>query len=144
MDREDLGALFARMTRRLIDAERPLLAAHGLSMWGYIALSHLARRPAGTQLALAQAIRYDKTRLIGLLDDLEREGLVTRTPDPTDRRARIVELTRAGQARHAAAQADIRAMEEELLGDLSAGDRDRLRRTLARLAREPGPGRGVS
>jgi DNA-binding MarR family transcriptional regulator len=144
MDREDLGALFARMTRRLIDAERPLLAAHGLSMWGYIALSHLARRPAGTQLALAQAIRYDKTRLIGLLDDLEREGLVTRTPDPTDRRARIVELTRAGQARHAAAQADIRAMEEELLGDLSAGDRDRLRRTLARLAREPGPARGVS
>lgn len=144
MDREDLGALFARMTRRLIDAERPLLAAHGLSMWGYIALSHLARRPAGTQLALAQAIRYDKTRLIGLLDDLEREGLVTRTPDPADRRARIVELTRAGQARHAAAQADIRAMEEELLGDLNAGDRDRLRRTLVRLASEPGPGRGVS
>jgi DNA-binding MarR family transcriptional regulator len=134
MDREDLGALFARITRRLIDAERPLLDAHGLSMWGYIALSHLAREPAGTQLELAQAIRYDKTRLIGLLDELEREGLVTRTPDPADRRARIVALTAAGKRRHAAARKDIRAMEEDLLGAVPPRDRERLLRVLAQLA----------
>ena len=136
MDREDLGALSARVTRRLIDAERPLLAAHGLSMWAYIALSYLARQPAGTQLALAEGIRYDKTRLIGLLDELERDGLVTRKPDPTDRRARTVNLTPAGKKRHAAAQADVRAMEDEFLGDLSATERDRLRRVLARLAND--------
>ena len=136
MDREDLGALSARITRRLIDAERPLLAAHGLSMWAYIALSHLAHRPAGTQLALARAIRYDKTRLVGLLDELERDGLITRTPDPADRRARIVNLTAAGRARHAAAQADVRAMEDDFLSDLSAAERDRLRGVLARLAGE--------
>jgi DNA-binding MarR family transcriptional regulator len=139
MDREDLGALSARVTRRLIDAERPLLAAHGLSMWAYIALSHLARQPAGTQLGLAEAIRYDKTRLIGLLDELERNGLITRTPDPTDRRARTVNLTPAGKKRHAAAQADVRAMEDEFLGDLSATERDRLRRVLARLANDHPP-----
>jgi DNA-binding MarR family transcriptional regulator len=133
MDREDLGALSARITRRLIDAERPLLAAHGLSMWAYIALSHLARRPVGTQLALAQAINYDKTRLIGLLDELERDGLITRKPDPADRRARTVEVTAAGRRRHAAAQADVRAMEDEFLGDLSATERDGLLHVLARL-----------
>ena len=136
MDREDLGALSARVTRRLIDAERPLLAAHGLSMWAYIALSYLARQPAGTQLALAEGIRYDKTRLIGLLDELERDGLITRKPDPTDRRARTVNLTPAGKKRHAAAQADVRAMEDEFLGDLSATERDRLLRVLARLAND--------
>jgi DNA-binding MarR family transcriptional regulator len=134
MDREDLGALFARITRRLIDAERPLLAARGLSMWGYIALSHLADRPADTQLALAQAIGYDKTRLIALLDDLERDGLITREPDPTDRRAHMVRLTAAGESRHAAARADIRAMEEALLAQLSAADRRSLLSTLPRLA----------
>jgi DNA-binding MarR family transcriptional regulator len=133
MQQDDLGALFARMTRRLIEAERPLLEAHGLSMWGYIALSHLASQPAGTQLALAQAIRYDKTRLIGLLDQLEQDGLITRTPDPTDRRARIIALTDAGEARRAAAQADIRAMEDDLLGDLSATRRTQLRDILAAL-----------
>jgi DNA-binding MarR family transcriptional regulator len=135
MDGEDLGALFARMTQRLIDAERPLLDEHGLSMWAYIALSHLAQQPTGTQLALATAMNYDKTRLIALLDDLERRGLVTRTPDPADRRARIVELTAAGRRRHAAARADIRRMEDELLGDLTATQRTVLRQTLAELAR---------
>jgi DNA-binding MarR family transcriptional regulator len=115
VENEDLGALFARITRRLIDAERPLLEAHGLSMWAYIAISHLAREPAGTQLVLAQAMRYDKTRLIGLLDELEDDGLVRRTVDPADRRARIVTLTEAGEARYGAARADIRAMEDELL-----------------------------
>src|SRR5437763_9854651 len=118
MEQEDLGALFARITGRLIDAERPLLEAHGLSMWAYIALSHLAQRPARTQLALARAIRYDKTRLIGLLDELERDGLIARSADPTDRRAHAVTLTEAGEARHAAAQTDIRAMEDEFLKHL--------------------------
>jgi DNA-binding MarR family transcriptional regulator len=133
-DEEDLGALFARITRRLIDAERPLLAELGLSMWGYIALSHLAHAPAETQLALAQAISYDKTRLIGLLDALEADGLITRTPDPADRRARIISLTTAGTKRHAAARRAIRKMEDGVLADVSAAERTRLRRTLARLA----------
>ncbi|ADB50713.1 MarR family winged helix-turn-helix transcriptional regulator [Conexibacter woesei] len=133
MDREDLGALFARATRRLVDAERPLLAARGLSMWDYVVLSHLAREPAGTQLALARAIGYDKTRLIGLLDALEREGFVTRTPDPADRRARIVSLTPAGATLHAAAQADVHAMEDELLAHLSPTARRRLVATLTEL-----------
>ncbi len=135
MEQEDLGALFARITRRLIDAEQPLLEAHGLSMWAYIALSHLAQQPARTQLALAQAIRYDKTRLIGLLDELERDGLITRTPDPTDRRAHAVALTAAGEGRRAAVQADIRAMEDEFLNELNPVERTRLRQTLAELAR---------
>ena len=134
MEREDLGALFARVTRRLIDAERPLLRAHELSMWGYIVLSRLARRPVGTQLALAQAIGYDKTRLIALLDELEGDGLIIRERDPADRRAHTVRLTPAGEARHAAAQADIRAMEVELLGDLSATERRCLWAVLPRLA----------
>ena len=134
VEHDDLGALFARITRRLIDAERPLLEANGLSMWAYIALSHLAREPASTQLVLAQAIRYDKTRLIGLLDELEDDGLITRTVDPSDRRARIVTLTEAGEARHAAARADIRAMEDDFLEDLDPAERTRLRDTLARLA----------
>ena len=103
-------------------------------MWAYIVLSQLARQRAETQLALAQAIRYDKTRLIGLLDELEDQGLITRKPDPADRRARVVTLTEVGQARHAAARADIRAMEAEFLAGLNRPERTRLRETLAQLA----------
>jgi DNA-binding MarR family transcriptional regulator len=77
--------------------------------------------------------RYDKTRLIGLLDELGADGLIRRTLDPADRRARIVTLTEAGEARYAAARADIRAMEDELLEDLNPAEQTRLRDTLARL-----------
>lgn len=131
---EDLGALFARVTRRLIDAERPLLYARGLSMWAYVALTHLAKAPAPTQMALAEQMGYDKTRLIGILDQLADEGLIEREPDPEDRRARIVRLTAAGRARHLEAQADIRAMESEMLERLSDAERAMLREVLAQLA----------
>jgi DNA-binding MarR family transcriptional regulator len=134
-DRDDLGAMFARITRRLIAAERPLLARHGLSMWGYIALSQVVRAPAGTQLELARAIRYDKTRLIALLDELERDGLVTRRPDPADRRARTIEITAEGRRRHAAARASIREMEEDVLAGLDDDRRAALLEALAVLSR---------
>jgi DNA-binding MarR family transcriptional regulator len=134
VEREDLGALFARITRRLIAAEQPVLTAQGFSMWGYIVLSQLAKQSAETQLALAQAVGYDKTRLIGLLDDLERDKLITREPDPSDRRARIVRLTSLGATRHAAAQAAIRDMEARLLGDLDGQEQQVLFDTLTRLA----------
>lgn len=134
MEREDLGMLFGRVTRRLMDAERPLLERHGLSMWGYVALSQLARGAADTQLSLAHAMGYDKTRLIGVLDDLEAEGLVTRQPDAEDRRRRIVALTEAGTRRWALAHEDIRAMEKELLGDLGPAEVGTLLTALERLA----------
>jgi DNA-binding MarR family transcriptional regulator len=133
-DRDDLGALFTRVSRRLIAAEKPLLDRHGLTMWGYIALSRVATAPASTQLALARDIGYDKTRLIALLDALEGDGLVERSPDPADRRAHVVRITPKGIKKHAAAVADIRAMEEELLGTLSAGERRALLAALPKLA----------
>lgn len=132
-DRQDLGALFASITRRLIAAEKPLLERHGLTMWGYIALTRVAAAPASTQLALARDIGYDKTRLIALLDALEADGLVERSPDPADRRAHVVRITAKGTRRHAAAVADIRAMEEELLSTLSATERRGLLAALPKL-----------
>lgn len=136
MEREDLGSLFGRITRRLIAAEEPLLDGHGLSMWGYCVLSQLAQEPAANQLALATAIGYDKSRLIALLDEIERDGLVVREQDPADRRNRRVRLTPAGRARLAAAQADIRAMEDDLLSELTGTEQRSLISMLCRLANE--------
>jgi DNA-binding MarR family transcriptional regulator len=137
VEREDLGALLAQLMRRIIEAERPLLQAHGLSMWGYSVLSRLADQPMETQQALAKAIGYDKSRLITLLDDLESDGLLTRQPDPSDRRARTVTLTPSGKSRLRAAKADIRAMEDDLLSDLPATERRHLLTALRRLAHNP-------
>jgi DNA-binding MarR family transcriptional regulator len=134
MRREDLGSLFGRITRRLYVAEEPLLRAHGLSMWGYSVLTHLAKEPGINQLGLATAIGYDKSRLIALLDGLVEDGLVVREQDPADRRNRLVRLTPAGEARLSAVRADIRSMEEELLGEFTAAERRSLISILTRLA----------
>jgi MarR family transcriptional regulator, organic hydroperoxide resistance regulator len=131
---DDLAALCAVAGRNLGEAEGPVLAEHGLSMWQYVVLSALAAGAAPSQLVLAQQIHYDKTRLITLLDGLEADGLVTRAPDPADRRARVVRLTRAGRRRHSAIRAQIRAMEERKLTGLSPEERRVLRSALAHLA----------
>lgn len=133
---EDLAALSSRLTRRLVALERPLLQARELSMWEYVVLTRLAAGAAPTQQVLAARISYDKTRLIGLLDGLERRGLISREPDPQDRRARIVRITRAGRARHAAAQRDIRRMEEQALGGLTDEVRDALAVVVDRLGED--------
>jgi DNA-binding MarR family transcriptional regulator len=103
---------------------------------GYGVLTHLAKQSAATQLAFATAIGHDKSRLIALLDELERDGLVLRELDPADRRNRRVRLTAAGEARLAAVRADIDAMEDDLLGELTADERRSLIRMLTHLASE--------
>jgi DNA-binding MarR family transcriptional regulator len=134
MQHEDLGSLFGRITRRLIAAEEPLLRAHGISMWGYGVLTRLAEQPGVNQLGLATAIGYDKSRLIALLDELERDELIVREQDPADRRHRRVRLTPTGETRLSAVRTDIRALEAELLAELPAAERRSLISTLERLA----------
>jgi DNA-binding MarR family transcriptional regulator len=132
-DRPDLAAMVARLARALIEAERPVLAAHELPMWGYIVLSALRDEPMRTQAALARAIGADKTRIISVLDDLQERGLIEREPDPADRRVRLLRLTAAGRRLHGAVRSAIRRQEEQLLGELPAADREAFLRTLQRL-----------
>jgi DNA-binding MarR family transcriptional regulator len=122
-ERADLAAMVGRLGRRLIAMEEPILAAHEVSMWAYIVLSALGREPTRTQAALAAVIGADKTRLIPVLDDLQRRDLITREADPADRRVRLLSLTPAGRRRLAAVRADIRAAEEALLAGLAEADR---------------------
>jgi len=136
---QDLGALFGQITRTLIEAERPLLQAEGLSMWEYIVLSELARHAAPSQLVLAQRIGYDKTRLIALIDGLSERGLIRRIPDPADRRAHTIALTDHGAAVHASARERVRAMETDLLAPFTDQERTVLRSVLAQLGHSAPP-----
>lgn len=121
--RRDLAAMLQPFVRALIAAELPVLARHGISMWGYVVLNALDGGPARTQAALAQAIRADKTRIIATLDELQQAGLITREPDPADRRARLLSITEAGQQTRLAAQAEIQANENRILSRLPAAER---------------------
>lgn len=125
--------MFAWVTRRLGDAEEPLLAASGITMWEYVVLSHLARGPVPNQLTLAREVRHDKTRLIKLLDGLQHRGLIERAPDPADRRSHTVAITDAGRKLQRTAQAAIRKMEVDILDVLTASERRALLTALPKL-----------
>lgn len=133
-ERPDLGAMVVRLGRALIAMEEPILAAHDVSMWGYIVLTALRAGPKRTQVALARAIGADKTRLIAVLDSLQERGLIARASDPDDRRVHLLGLTDAGRKAHSAVRADIRAAEERLLAPLPAADRVAFVRALRALS----------
>lgn len=137
--RPDLAAMIVPLGRSLVAAELPILAAHDLTMWGYVVLSRLTAEPVRTQAALAEAVGADKTRIIGVLDGLQRRGLIAREPDPADRRVRLVSLTAEGRRVRDAARDAIQRNEDRVLGVLPAADRRafvRALRTLADLPRE--------
>lgn len=123
--------------RALTAAEQPVLRAHELSMWGYVVLTALAEQPMRTQAALARTIGADKTRIIGVLDELQERGLIQRRPDPADRRVRVLSLTGAGRRVHRSVQAAIRAREDRVLARLSATDRRGFLRALETLHAVP-------
>jgi DNA-binding MarR family transcriptional regulator len=122
--RRDLAAMIVPLGRALMLAELPILQAHDLTMWAYTVLLHLTEQPIRTQAALAEAIGADKTRIIAVLDDLEARGLIRRQRNPSDRRARLLSLSVAGQRARAAAQGAIQRQEEDLLARLAPAERE--------------------
>ena len=126
--------MLAPLIRDMIAAELPVLAANGLSMWGYSVLLALDRSAIRTQAALAEAIGADKTRIIAILDELQDKGLIERVADPEDRRARLLAITKEGRKVKDATQAGIQRGEERWLGTLSAGDRAVFLRVLQELS----------
>lgn len=61
-----------------------------------------------------------------VIDSLERGGMVERTPNPSDRRGRLVKLTPAGLALIDRAMETHAATERELVGGLSTADQAKL------------------
>ncbi|WP_280236138.1 MarR family winged helix-turn-helix transcriptional regulator [Nocardia cyriacigeorgica] len=102
---------------------------------GYLVLIALAGGEPPTQLALARDVGLDRTVMTYLLDDLESHELITRRPDPRDRRARQVLLTDTGRDLLGHVRRSLAAAEARLLADLDDADTEQLRTLLSRVAR---------
>src|SRR5919201_4655144 len=96
-------------------------------------LFQVRARPTSQQ-SLIESVGVDPSKLVGLLNDLEAEGLIVRRRDPADRRRHIVELSKEGKAHLAAAERAMAKVEERLFAGIDESERVQLRRTLARVA----------
>jgi DNA-binding MarR family transcriptional regulator len=98
------------------------------------AIRRLARGPLSMR-ELADTLGIDPPNATVMVDGLEAQGLVRRTPHPTDRRAKVVEATRKGKA--LARRADmILATPPPALSDLGEDELEALRRILERVRAE--------
>ncbi|MGW6007122.1 MarR family winged helix-turn-helix transcriptional regulator [Oerskovia enterophila] len=86
--------------------------------------------------ALAGMLDVAPRSVTSKVDDAEAAGLVRRLPDPTDRRATLVELTEAGRQTLAQVAAERETSAGTLLARLGEGDRHELLRLLRAVAGE--------
>lgn len=97
-----------------------------------IALKLLGERGPMTQHAVGIALSLDPSNVVGLLNELEERGLITRRRDPADRRRHIVELSAAGSDEAARTYDQLGLVEDDLFKALTADERATLYALLSR------------
>jgi DNA-binding MarR family transcriptional regulator len=106
----------------------------GLHPYHHAILAVLDEGSRETQGAIADALGYDKGQLVGLLDELEDAGLVSRQRDQADRRRQIVQMTPAGRKALDKLRRVAARVEDEFLSALSEKEREQFHALLLKLA----------
>jgi DNA-binding MarR family transcriptional regulator len=123
------GFLLWRVTLSWQRAMRVALAPHGLTHVQFVLLASLwwlrdhASRPP-TQAQLAEHAGTDLMMTSQVLRKLEARGLLERSPDPDDSRARQLRLTPAGARLLGGALADVEAADQAYFAALGDGQRE--------------------
>jgi DNA-binding MarR family transcriptional regulator len=115
---------------RMVDAFEEL----GLSMYDHAILALLSEEPRETQAMIADALGFDPSHLVGVLDELEERGLIERRRDPSDRRRHLVTLTPAGEGALTQLRGVVKRVDDEFFKPLDDAERKTLTALLARLA----------
>jgi DNA-binding MarR family transcriptional regulator len=92
------------------------------------------------QHAIGTALSLDPSNVVGLLNELEDRGLITRRRDPADRRRHIVELSAAGLGSLTTMYDALGQVEDDLFHALSQQERSTLHALLTRTAESQAPG----
>ena len=126
----------ARLARHLDRARRSAFGEHGLEQWEFDVLAALRRSGAPYELTpgrLVTQLIVTSGTMTNRVDQLARQGLVQRRPDPADRRGVLVGLTATGHRRVDDALEGLLAREHDLLAALPSDDRLELAQLLREL-----------
>lgn len=109
----------SRLRRSVVDrALKPL----GVTRSQWWVLAFLSRADGMSQAALAEELDLGKVALGGLVDRLEKIGLVARKLDAIDRRIKRVHLTKASRSLIAEIRASVSQTEKQILERIDDAD----------------------
>jgi MarR family transcriptional regulator, transcriptional regulator for hemolysin len=131
----DLCWLLSRASYILTTEMTAALEGLGVSPRAHCVLS-AAMSGDHTQTELAKMVGLDKTTMVVALDELESAGLAERKPSKTDRRARVIGVTRAGERKVRAAEAIAERVRTDVLEALAPADREVFLSSLTKLVSE--------
>jgi MarR family transcriptional regulator, lower aerobic nicotinate degradation pathway regulator len=109
------------------------LEAEGMRRHHFSVLVALDEDGPASQAALGRRLGIDRSDMVAVINDLERDGLVARAEDERDRRRNVVRATPAGRKALKRLGARVDAAQAALLEPLSAAERRTLERLLARV-----------
>jgi DNA-binding MarR family transcriptional regulator len=132
--RSSAAYLLKRLAMAIKEQTAAALDGSGLSPYDHGILALLDEEPPETQATIADALGYDRSHLVGVLDDLEERGLIERRRDPSDRRRHVVSLTPAGKQALTRLRGVAKRIEQEFFQPLDPEERATLARLLTRLA----------
>lgn len=131
--RDALGYLVKHAHLRLTALADAALDPLDIDGRDYGVLRVLAARAPMSQQDVAAVLHLDRTTMVARIDGLEAKGIVTRRPDPDDRRRNAIELTDHGRKVYRQADLAAAAAEKEFLGPLSPAAAAQFRRALRAL-----------
>lgn len=134
---DELLLAAARALRRSWFAGVPEATGADLSPHDARALRVVGRHEPVRLGVIAEHLRIAPRSATDVVDRLEERGLVERAPDPADRRALTVSLTRSGTEVLARVDAQRRVAAADFFGALDPAERHTLSSLLTRLARVP-------
>lgn len=131
--------LLKRLGWAIKDRTLEAFEAAGASPYHYSVLAVLEESARETQATIAESLGYDRSWLVGLLDELEEAGLIERRRDPADRRRHLVSLKPAGEKKLEQLRTISKGVEEEFLAPLDPAERRELHAVLLKLAAHHDP-----
>jgi DNA-binding MarR family transcriptional regulator len=127
---EQVGERYLEVHHRMFRAVSDEMNGCGLSLARTKVLRRLHDQGPTRQNVLAADLGLAPHTITDIVDGLERSGMAERRPDSTDRRAKLVAITDAGQAGLEVANATRDRLLTQIFGALSEADRATLLRLL--------------
>lgn len=131
---EQIGHLLRRAHQRATQIFLETFEEAGLTPTQWAALAMLAQEGSASQNALGRVTAMDPATIQGVIRRLEERGLITREPDPDDKRRTSLRLSPDGEAVVGRYTASAVAVTEKTLSPLTPEERKKFLELLSRIS----------